>query len=82
MSTEAADAMALVINNTQGLIEEYYQATSQTDEDCFYVPAIDHNQAVVFRGQCETMIGMEGFDAQRVSNKLPNLTKKYINKHR
>ncbi|CAG9565650.1 unnamed protein product [Danaus chrysippus] len=54
-----------IIKDTQGLREEYYQPTSQSDEDCFYIPEFDRTKAAVFRGQCQNITGMQGFDAQR-----------------
>ncbi|XP_047994051.1 uncharacterized protein LOC125232436 [Leguminivora glycinivorella] len=54
-----------VIRNTRGLLEEYYVPTSQSDEDCFYVPELNENAAVLFRGQCESVTGVEGFDVSR-----------------
>lgn len=55
-----------IIKDTQGLREEYYRTTSQSDEDCFYIPEFDRTKAPVFRGQCQNITGMQGFDAQRV----------------
>ncbi|OWR44741.1 chlorophyllide A binding protein precursor, partial [Danaus plexippus plexippus] len=54
-----------IIKDTQGLREEYYRTTSQSDEDCFYIPEFDRTKAPVFRGQCQNITGMQGFDAQR-----------------
>lgn len=56
-----------IIDNTQGLLEEYYITSDQSDEACFYVPDVNPNEAPIFRGQCETISGVQGFDIQRVS---------------
>lgn len=55
-----------VVKNTQGLLEDYYSRTSQTDADCFYVPEYVPNQDVVFRGQCAEVTGVQGFDVTKV----------------
>lgn len=65
LSPAASNIMDGVIANTQGLIEEYYQPTSQLDDDCFYVPFVNISQAPLFRGQCESISGVAGFDIQR-----------------
>nr|WFP52431.1 polycalin [Plutella xylostella] len=54
-----------VVKNTQGLLEDYYSRTSQTDADCFYVPEYVPNQDVVFRGQCAEVTGVQGFDVTK-----------------
>lgn len=59
-----------IINNTEGLLEEYYITSDQSDEACFYVPDVNPNEAPVFRGQCETISGVQGFNIQRVSLSL------------
>lgn len=60
-------AIDLAISNTQGLIQEYYLTTSQSDADCFYIPEVNPIEAPVFRGQCENVTGVQNFDIQRVS---------------
>lgn len=76
LTPQADAAMVPVIISTRGLIEEYYQSTSQSDEDCFYVPDVYENQAVVFRGQCENITGVQGFDSARVSAVVSNIAAK------
>ncbi|XP_026333313.1 uncharacterized protein LOC113240270 [Hyposmocoma kahamanoa] len=62
LSNASNTAMDDVIANTQGLIQRYYIKTSQTDEDCFYVPELDETQPMIFRGQCdENVAGVQGF---------------------
>ncbi|XP_026760679.3 uncharacterized protein LOC113519703 [Galleria mellonella] len=65
LSAQANSIMDQVILDTQGLIEEYYTPTSQSDEDCFYVPPVDTQKAPVFRGQCEDIVGLENFDIEQ-----------------
>ncbi|KAI8424832.1 hypothetical protein MSG28_006760 [Choristoneura fumiferana] len=65
LSSEANNIISEVISNTRGLLEEYYEPTSQSDEDCFYVPAVNEDAAVLFRGQCEALTGMAEFDMSR-----------------
>ncbi|XP_061721996.1 uncharacterized protein LOC133528577 [Cydia pomonella] len=65
LSDAANSIIDEVIRNTRGLLEEYYVPTSQSDEDCFYVPELNENAALHFRGQCESVSGVEGFDVSR-----------------
>ncbi|XP_063387670.1 uncharacterized protein LOC134673601 [Cydia fagiglandana] len=65
LSDAANNIIDEVIRNTRGLLEEYYVPTSQSDEDCFYVPELNENAALHFRGQCESVSGVEGFDVSR-----------------
>lgn len=60
-----------LIADTQGLLQDYYLQTSQTDEDCFYIPELDETQPMVFRGQCADVTGMQGFNMQQVRNATP-----------
>lgn len=59
------DAIKPVIEATQGLRDEYYINTDQGDDACFYVPEVDLDKPVVFRGQCDDIKGVENFDIQR-----------------
>ncbi|XP_045776254.1 uncharacterized protein LOC123874798 [Maniola jurtina] len=65
LSPEAVPIIDRIINETQGLDQEYYQPTSQTEEDCFYIPEVDKNEAPRFRGQCGAVTGVQGFDIQK-----------------
>ncbi|XP_037876122.1 chlorophyllide A binding protein isoform X2 [Bombyx mori] len=65
LSTQANNVMNAVITNTQGLLEDYYQSTSQSEDTCFYVPTLNPTSPPVFRGQCETITGVQNFDVQR-----------------
>ncbi|XP_041970035.1 uncharacterized protein LOC121726651 [Aricia agestis] len=65
LSSEAEEIMKPIIDSTQGLLEEYYQPTSQTEDSCFYIPEVNTNEAPLFRGRCEEISGMNGFDPQR-----------------
>ncbi|XP_068619407.1 uncharacterized protein [Battus philenor] len=65
LSAQSNTAINNVISNTQGLLNDYYMTTDQSDEACFYIPEVDPSQAPVFRGQCENIDGIQGFDIQR-----------------
>ncbi|XP_069360734.1 uncharacterized protein [Maniola hyperantus] len=65
LSQDAVPIIDRIVNETQGLDEEYYQPTSQTEEDCFYIPEVDKNEAPRFRGQCGAVTGVQGFDIQK-----------------
>ncbi|CAK1583857.1 unnamed protein product [Parnassius mnemosyne] len=65
LSNQANNIMNNIISNTRGLLEEYYITSDQSDETCFYVPEVIPDQAPVFRGQCEDISGVQGFDIQR-----------------
>ncbi|KAJ0173509.1 hypothetical protein K1T71_010658 [Dendrolimus kikuchii] len=65
LNNQANNAMNVAIANTQGLIQEYYLTTSQSDVDCFYIPAVNQTEAPVFRGQCENVSGVQNFNVQR-----------------
>ncbi|GBP17935.1 Apolipoprotein D [Eumeta japonica] len=55
-----------IIENTQGLLEDYYIYSDQSDEACFYIPELDPNQPVLFRGQCdESLTGVPNFNMQQ-----------------
>lgn len=58
--------MGQVINQIQGLAQQYYTTTSQSDEDCFYVPQ-PTNSAPLFRGTCGTTNAVANFDINNVS---------------
>lgn len=61
------DRIAPIIRDTQGLLEEYYVNSDQSDESCFYIPEVDESQPVLFRGQCDEDIrGVENFDIEQV----------------
>ncbi|XP_037294072.1 uncharacterized protein LOC115446804 isoform X2 [Manduca sexta] len=65
LSTQAHNIIDSVIGSTQGLLEEYYQPTSQSEETCFYIPEVNAYRAPVFRGQCENVQAVQNFDLQR-----------------
>ncbi|KAG6455295.1 hypothetical protein O3G_MSEX009121 [Manduca sexta] len=65
LSTQAHNIIDSVIGSTQGLLEEYYQPTSQSEETCFYIPEVNAYRAPVFRGQCENVQAVQNFDIQR-----------------
>ncbi|XP_047994052.1 uncharacterized protein LOC125232437 [Leguminivora glycinivorella] len=65
LTDEANAAINLAIAGTQGLLEDYYQAQSHTDQDCFYVPEPVSGEPVVFPGSCGQVAGMQGFEASR-----------------
>uniref|UniRef100_A0A2A4JTG0 Lipocalin/cytosolic fatty-acid binding domain-containing protein n=1 Tax=Heliothis virescens TaxID=7102 RepID=A0A2A4JTG0_HELVI len=63
LTQQAVNDIALVVANTQGLNENYYQATSQSDASCFYYPAELIENEVRLPGQCDTSIrGVASFD--------------------
>lgn len=70
LSPEASLIMDKFIETTQGLNQDYYQPTNQTEDACFYIPEVNKNEAPRFRGQCETqnIVGVQGFDVGRVSS--------------
>ncbi|XP_039757924.1 uncharacterized protein LOC120632183 [Pararge aegeria] len=65
LSDEALLIIDEAINSTQGLRQDYYQPTSQTEEACFYIPEVNKNEAPLFRGQCGNISGVQGFDIQK-----------------
>ncbi|XP_045485998.1 uncharacterized protein LOC110999208 isoform X1 [Pieris rapae] len=65
LSQEAETIMDNVINNTEGLIQRNYKSTSQTEDACFYIPEADRNTPPVFRGQCQDVKGVQGFDIEK-----------------
>lgn len=69
LSPEASLIMDKFIETTQGLNQDYYQPTNQTEDACFYIPEVNKNEAPRFRGQCETqnIVGVQGFDVERVN---------------
>lgn len=69
LSAEAGLIIDKRIEITQGLKQDYYQPTNQTEEACFYIPEVNKNEAPRFRGQCEnqSIVGVQGFNAERVS---------------
>lgn len=66
LSDFANAAIDNIIANTQGLLQEYYIQTSQTDEDCFYLPEINESEPMIFRGQCEDVIGIQELNMEEV----------------
>ncbi|XP_047512186.1 uncharacterized protein LOC125054377 isoform X2 [Pieris napi] len=65
LSQDAETIMDNVIRNTEGLIQRNYKSTSQTEDACFYIPEADRNTPPVFRGQCQDVKGVEGFDIEK-----------------
>ncbi|CAK1550414.1 unnamed protein product [Leptosia nina] len=65
LSSDAETIMNDVINKTQGLNPNYYIPTSQSEDSCFYVPDADKNEAPTFRGQCQDVSGVQGFNTAR-----------------
>ncbi|KPJ13950.1 Apolipoprotein D [Papilio machaon] len=49
----------------EGLLNDYYMTTNQSEEACFYIPEVSPDKAPTFRGQCEDITGVQGFDIQR-----------------
>ncbi|KAI5642834.1 lipocalin / cytosolic fatty-acid binding protein family domain-containing protein [Phthorimaea operculella] len=64
LTNAANQAMDQVINATQGLRPDYYVPTSQSDEDCFYIPEPNPDAAVLFRGRCENITGITNFNVE------------------
>ncbi|XP_063831228.1 uncharacterized protein LOC135080516 [Ostrinia nubilalis] len=58
-------AINALIATTQGLNQDYYFDTDQSEETCFYVPSVDLNRAPRFRARCDNVTGMANFDMQR-----------------
>ncbi|CAH0728579.1 unnamed protein product, partial [Brenthis ino] len=54
-----------IVDNTEGLHQPYYRSTDQSDAACFYIPDVNKNQAPEFRGQCENIQGLQGFEAHK-----------------
>ncbi|RVE53897.1 hypothetical protein evm_001559 [Chilo suppressalis] len=78
LTPDANTAINNVINVTRGLLEDYYEPTSQSDEDCFYVPEFVPDQAMQFRGRCERFTGtFQNFEPQRYLNKRWHEIKRY-----
>ncbi|CAH2094770.1 unnamed protein product [Euphydryas editha] len=65
MPAQALPIINNLIENTQGLNQNYYQLTDQSPEACFYIPEVNRNEAPRFRGQCENIQGIQDFDIQR-----------------
>ncbi|XP_013135715.1 PREDICTED: uncharacterized protein LOC106101136 [Papilio polytes] len=65
LSNEANNVINNIVNNTEGLLNDYYMTTDQSEEACFYIPDVFPNMAPTFRGQCEDIVGVQGFDMQR-----------------
>lgn len=77
LSNQANAAIDIAISQTQGLDQQYYQATNQTDEACFYVPEVNVNEAPVFRGQCDdNIVGVTNFNATWVSTYILKLSRR------
>ncbi|CAG9789457.1 unnamed protein product [Diatraea saccharalis] len=70
LSDSASAAIDTAIGSTQGLLEDYYEPTSQSDEDCFYVPEFVSDQTLRFRGRCDQFTGtFQNFESQKYLNK-------------
>ncbi|XP_061721997.1 uncharacterized protein LOC133528578 [Cydia pomonella] len=65
LTDEANNAINTIISNTQGLLGDYYQTQTHTDQDCFYVPEPVPGESVLFPGACGEVSGMQGFEASR-----------------
>ncbi|XP_050354414.1 LOW QUALITY PROTEIN: uncharacterized protein LOC126776158 [Nymphalis io] len=65
LPSQAEPIINNIIENTQGLKNEYYLATNQSEEACFYIPDVNKNEAPLFRGQCGDIQGVQNFDVQR-----------------
>ncbi|KAL0819468.1 hypothetical protein ABMA28_007573 [Loxostege sticticalis] len=65
LSPASENAIEAVINRTQGLNQDYYFLTNQTEEACFFVPAFEANQRPRFRASCDSISGMQQFDMNR-----------------
>lgn len=67
LTAEANTIINNIVSNTQGLLEEYYLPTSQSTEDCFYIPEPVPGQSVLFRGTCPSPTLMQNFNVAQVS---------------
>ncbi|XP_047536967.1 uncharacterized protein LOC125070976 isoform X1 [Vanessa atalanta] len=65
LPSQAEPIINNIIDNTQGLKNEYYLATNQSEEACFYIPDVNKNEAPLFRGQCGDIQGVQNFDVQK-----------------
>ncbi|KAJ8723730.1 hypothetical protein PYW07_007710 [Mythimna separata] len=66
LSQTADDAIDVIVSDTQGLIQNYYQETSQTDAACFYYPEFEQLPDYIdLPGACNTSItGVADFDVE------------------
>nr|CAB3508325.1 unnamed protein product [Spodoptera littoralis] len=63
LSPEDITAIDEVVSRTQGLNEDYYQNTDQTEETCFRYPNITLNDDIIIPGQCDqTISGIPDFN--------------------
>ncbi|XP_013192152.2 uncharacterized protein LOC106136222 [Amyelois transitella] len=58
------EAIDRVVENIQGLNNDYYIETDQSEDACFYVPEVK-DETPLFRHRCEDITGQQGFDIQR-----------------
>ncbi|KAF9407326.1 hypothetical protein HW555_012606 [Spodoptera exigua] len=59
------DSINNVISATQGLSQDYYLNTDQSDTACFYYPEPTENEPIILPGQCdETISGMASFNME------------------
>ncbi|XP_064074025.1 uncharacterized protein LOC113399468 [Vanessa tameamea] len=65
LPSQAEPIINNIIDNTQGLRNEYDVATDQSEEACFYIPDVNKNEAPLFRGQCGDIQGVQNFDVQK-----------------
>lgn len=57
-----------------GVTRSQYREVQQNDPACFYLPEVDENKPVIFRGQCENITGMPNFSIEQVRNAIPVLS--------
>ncbi|XP_046971596.1 uncharacterized protein LOC124538552 isoform X2 [Vanessa cardui] len=65
LPSQAESIINNIVENTQGLTNEYYLDNDQSDEACFYIPDVNKNEAPLFRGQCGDIQGVPNFDVEK-----------------
>uniref|UniRef100_A0A2A4JTG4 Lipocalin/cytosolic fatty-acid binding domain-containing protein n=1 Tax=Heliothis virescens TaxID=7102 RepID=A0A2A4JTG4_HELVI len=65
LSQNAIDNMDRIINSINVLNNRFYYYVDRTDTGCFYFPTPDPSSNVRFRGRCENIPVVTGFDTQR-----------------
>ncbi|XP_047033930.1 uncharacterized protein LOC124640271 isoform X1 [Helicoverpa zea] len=65
LSQNAIDSMNRVIDSINVLNNRFYYYVDRTDTGCFYFPTPDPSSIVRFRGQCENIPVVTGFNTQR-----------------
>ncbi|PZC77812.1 hypothetical protein B5X24_HaOG202923 [Helicoverpa armigera] len=65
LSQNAIDDMNRIIDSINVLNNRFYYYVDRTDTGCFYFPTPDPSSIVRFRGQCENIPVVTGFNTQR-----------------